>query len=93
MIPNSKRAHLNLLYTELVQNAVTVPDESTNKLCQAAKKVEIHVVIGMHERNLEASNSTLCNIILFIDAQGNIIDDSNPKIAIKIIVDIEKLCF
>jgi nitrilase len=74
VVPNSKSAELNKLYTELVQNAVTIPDESTDKLCQAAKRAKIHVVIGMNERNSESSNSTLYNTILFIDAEGNIID-------------------
>jgi nitrilase len=72
VVPNSQGAVLNELYTELVRNAVVIPDESTRKLCQAAKKAKIHVVVGMHERNAEASNSSLYNTLLFIDAEGNI---------------------
>ncbi len=72
LIPNSKSSVLNELYVELVQNAVTIPDESTKQLCQAAKSAGIHVVIGMHERNTEASNSSLYNTLLFIDDDGNI---------------------
>ncbi len=72
VVPNSKGAVLNELYSELVQNAVTIPDETTNQLCQAAKSAKIHVVIGMHERNTEASNSSLYNTILFIDDKGNV---------------------
>jgi nitrilase len=72
VVPNSHGAVLNELYAELVQNAVSIPDESTKKLCNAAKQAKIHVVMGMHERNTEASNSSLFNTLLFIDADGNI---------------------
>lgn len=73
VVANGQGAVLNDLYTELVQNAVSIPDEATKQLCQAAKLAKIHVVIGMHERNVEASNSSLFNTILFIDEQGNIL--------------------
>lgn len=72
LVPNSKGAVLNELYVELVENAVTVPDDTTAKLCQAAKRAKINVVIGMHERNSEASNASLYNTLLFIDDQGSI---------------------
>jgi len=72
VVPNARAAMLNELYTELVENSVTIPDETTKQLCQAAKRAKIHVVIGMHERNTEASNASLYNTLLFIDAQGDI---------------------
>ncbi len=72
VVPNSHGAVLNELYTELVHNAVSIPDETTQKLCQAAKSAKVHVAMGMHERNVEASNSSLYNTLLFIDAHGNI---------------------
>jgi nitrilase len=73
VVPNSHGVVLNELYAELVQNALTIPDESTKKLCRAAKQAKIHVVMGMHERNTEASNSSIYNTLLFIDANGSII--------------------
>ncbi len=73
LIPNSKSADLNKLYTELVENAVSIPDNSTDLLCKTAKKNKINVVMGMHERNTESSNSSLFNSLLFIDDQGEII--------------------
>lgn len=73
LIPNSKGADLNELYVKLVKNAVSVPDLSTGKLCQAAKKANINVVIGMHEKNSESSNASLFNSLLFIDDKGNIL--------------------
>lgn len=72
LIPNSKGAELNELYVKLVENAVSVPDNATNKLCKAAKKAGISVVIGMHERNTETSNTSLFNSLLFINENGEI---------------------
>ena len=73
LIPNSKNADLNELYVKLVENAVSVPDDTTRKLCNAAKKASVNVVIGMHERNSETSNSSLFNSLLFIDDKGLIL--------------------
>ncbi len=73
LVPNSKGAELNELYLNLVDNAISVPDASTDKLCKAAKKAQIHVVMGMNERNTESSNTTLYNSLLFINDQGNIL--------------------
>ena len=73
LIPNSKGVHLNELYLKLVENAVSVPDNTTKKLCRAAKTAGINVVIGMHERNTETSNASLFNSLLFIDDKGLII--------------------
>ena len=73
VVPNSKGAILNELYTELLENAVTIPDESTRQLCEAAKAAGVFVAIGMNERNSEASNASLYNTILFIDNLGNIL--------------------
>ena len=73
LIPNSKGADLNALYIKLVENAVSVPDDSTGKLCKAAKEANINVVMGMHEKNSETSGSSLYNSLLYISDQGKII--------------------
>lgn len=73
LIPNSKGADLNQLYLKLVENAVSVPDNSTLKLCKAAKDASINVVMGMHEKNTETSNASLYNSLLFISDKGKII--------------------
>ncbi|MBC8769342.1 carbon-nitrogen hydrolase family protein [Arenibacter sp. BSSL-BM3] len=73
LIPNSKGSDLNQLYIKLVENAVSVPDETCDKLCKAAKKAGINVVIGMNERNTETSNASLFNSLLFIDKKGAIL--------------------
>ena len=70
LIPNSKGAELNDLYIRLVECAVSVPDESTDKLCRSAKAAGINVVIGINERNADKSSSSLYNSILFINDEG-----------------------
>lgn len=73
LIPNSKSTELNELYIQLVNNAVSIPDDSTDKLCKAAKAANINVVIGMNERNSETSGASLYNCMLFINDKGKII--------------------
>jgi nitrilase len=63
---------LDKLYYELLENAVTIADETTRTLCKAASDARMHVVIGLHERNSEASNASVFNTILFIDSEGSI---------------------
>lgn len=72
VVPSGKVALLNGLYAELVENAVTISDDTTKKLCRAAKKAKIYVVMGINERNTEASNASLYNTLLYIDALGNV---------------------
>jgi nitrilase len=73
LIPNSKGAALNELYIKLVDNAVSIPEKATEKLCKAAKEAGINVVMGMNERNSETSGTSLYNSLLFIDEQGEIL--------------------
>lgn len=73
LYPPHKSKELGNLYVKLVENAVSIPDNTTERLCKAAKAANINVVIGMNERNSETSNSSLYNTILFIDDIGEII--------------------
>lgn len=73
LIPNSNGPELNQLYVELVENSVSIPDQSTDRLCDAARKNEIYIVIGLNERNSERSNGSLYNSLIFINDQGVII--------------------
>ena len=73
LVPNSNGKLLNKLYVRLVANAVSVPDESTAKLCEAAERANINVIIGMHERNVEKSGASIYNSLLFINDNGKII--------------------
>jgi nitrilase len=56
-------------YIELYKNSVEVPDEDTDKLCEAARKAGAYVVIGVNERD----GGTLYNTILYIGKEGNIL--------------------
>ena len=51
-------------------NSVSVPDNTTERLCKAAKSAGINVVIGMNERNTETSGTSLYNSLLFISEEG-----------------------
>ena len=73
LIPNSKGADLSELYQRLVENAISIPDDTTDQLCKTAKKAGINVVIGVNERNTETSNSSLFNSLLFIDDKGTVL--------------------
>ena len=65
VVPNGRAGMLNELYTELVENAVSIPDDSTERISQAAKEGGIYVVLGIHERNTESSGASLYNTILY----------------------------
>jgi nitrilase len=72
-IPSGDETILNELYAELLDNAVTIPSDTTDALCRAAKQANAYVVIGMSERNSEASGASLYNTLLYIDNQGHIL--------------------
>ena len=63
----------NQLYAELLENSVAIPSDATEQLARTARRAKTHVVIGVNERNAEASGSSLYNTLLVIDAQGNIL--------------------
>jgi nitrilase len=73
MVPGIRGDLLDELYAELVENSVSVPDETTVKLCQTARRSKINVVMGINERNIEASNASLYNSILYISDSGTIL--------------------
>jgi nitrilase len=72
VVPNSKKAIWDELYAALLDNAVSIPDDTTEQLAKAAKDAKTHVVIGLNERNTEASGASLFNTILYIDPRGEI---------------------
>ena len=73
VIPSGEEGVLNELYAELLTNSVTIPSDATDRLCRAAKLANAYVVMGMSERNVEASGASLYNTLLYIDAQGEIL--------------------
>lgn len=72
-IPSGEEGLLNELYSELLSNSVTIPSDATDRLCRAARLANAYVVMGMSERNVEASGASLYNTLLYIDAQGAIL--------------------
>lgn len=65
-------AALNEHYIKLVENSVSVPDQSTNQLCRTAKEAGGAVVMGMIEQRSESSGASLYNSLLFIDDLGEV---------------------
>jgi nitrilase len=71
-VPAGEEGMLAQVYTELLANSVDIPGSATDRLCEAAAQAGIYVVIGVNERNIEASGASLYNTLLYIDDQGNI---------------------
>jgi nitrilase len=72
-IPAGHTHPLREAYAELVANAVTVPSESTEALCSAARQARVAVAIGVNEVNAEASGTTLYNTLLYIGPDGKLL--------------------
>lgn len=72
-IPASQTSALRELYAELLEQAVNVSGDSVQRLCAAARETGTHVVMGINERNDEASGTTLYNSLLFIGDGGELL--------------------
>ncbi len=72
-IPPSQGRLLSELYAELVDQSVSIPSLTTDRLCQAAREAGVYVTIGVNERNVEASDASLYNTVIYIDADGNLL--------------------
>jgi nitrilase len=64
---------LQKLYVELLENSVTVPGPAVDRLAKAARQNKINVVIGVSERNDDASRHSMYNSLLFIDETGKLL--------------------
>jgi len=73
VLPPAQKALINELYKELLENAITIPDQSTERICKAAREAGVHLTIGVNEKNSEASNSSIYNTLLYIGPDGNIL--------------------
>ncbi|GIT97825.1 carbon-nitrogen hydrolase family protein [Sulfurovum sp. TSL1] len=60
------------LYAKLLEQSVTIGSIETDRLCEAAKQAGVYVVIGINEKNSQASSGSIYNSLLFIDPKGNI---------------------
>ncbi len=73
VLPPAQKALISELYKELLENAIAIPDQSTERMCKAAKQAGVYLTIGVNERNSEASNSSIYNTLLYIGPDGNIL--------------------
>jgi nitrilase len=71
-IPPGEMQLLGELYAELLTQAVTLPSDTAERLCHAARRASAYVVMGINERNVEASGGSLYDTLLYIDDQGQI---------------------
>ena len=58
-------------YEQLYKNSITVPGPETQRLCEAAREYNSHIVIGVNERG--QSLGELYNTNIIIDSNGNLI--------------------
>jgi len=56
---------------EYLANAVEIPSTTTDRLCEAARKANIDVVIGIAERDPQSQGTVYCTL-LFIESGGSI---------------------
>jgi nitrilase len=65
-LPPGEFAAQHELYVRLLDQSVDVPGETTRELGAAARAAGAYVVMGINERNIEASGSSLYNTLLYI---------------------------
>lgn len=58
-------------YEKLYVNSITVPGPEVDRICEAAKETNTHIVIGVNERG--QSFGELYNTNLIIDNEGNLV--------------------
>jgi nitrilase len=64
--------HLQL-YAELLANAVDIPGPTTTALGKAARDAGAHLIIGVNERNADASGASMYNTVLYFDEHGTLL--------------------
>ena len=73
VLPASNGSSHAALYGELLDQSVAVPSAATDKLCRAAKANRVFVVIGVNERNADASGGSIYNTLLYISDRGELL--------------------
>lgn len=61
------------LYARLLDQAVTIPGAATDALCAAAREAGAYVVVGVNERNAEASGGSLYCTLLYAGPDGRLL--------------------
>jgi len=72
-VPAGEQAMLNDLNAEFLANAVTIPSDPLDKICRIARRARTHVVLGVSERGMEGSGTTLYDTLVYIDARGQLL--------------------
>ena len=73
VLPPAQKPLINELYKELLENAISIPDQSTERICEAAREAGVYLTIGVNERNSETSNSSIYNTLLYVGPDGSIL--------------------
>lgn len=72
-IPAGETDELNRLYALFLEQSVTIPSPAISRLCQAARQAKAYVVMGLSERNSEASGASLYNTLVYIGPDGELL--------------------
>jgi predicted amidohydrolase len=67
----SKGPEWSAIWMEYLRHSIEVPSEETDALCQAAKRANAYVVMGINERDRKYEGR-MYNSILFINPQGEV---------------------
>jgi len=73
VVPPGQRKLLNRLYGVLLDQSVAVPSAAVDRVRDAARDARVTVVLGINERNVEASGGSIYNTVLVIGPDGGLI--------------------
>lgn len=73
VLPPGREGVYNQLQAEFLTNAVDIPGPATDRLADAARRTGAYVVIGVTERNAEASGTSLYNTLVFFSPEGSLL--------------------
>ncbi len=69
-VPPGRERILNQLYADFLANAVEIPGAAIETLAQAARRAGAYLVMGVTERDTEASGASLYNTLLYFSPEG-----------------------
>nr|AAR97435.1 nitrilase [uncultured organism] len=73
VVPSGRDRLLSGLYGEMLENAVEIPGPATGHIGRAAKESGAYVVMGVTERDTEASGASLFNTLIYFGPTGEIL--------------------
>jgi nitrilase len=68
-----EHARLGELHAALVDQAVSIPGPELAPVQEAARKAKVFVALGVNERNVEASGTSLFNTVVLVGPDGEIL--------------------